>query len=143
MHMQDHRNETAYWALRLTFGVVPIVAGLDKFTNLLTDWASYVSPLFARLLPVSPHAFMLAVGVIEIVVGIGVIAGHARVFGWIAAIWLLSIAVNLLTSGRFLDVAARDVALAVSAFALAQLAPAFEPAAVRRPRATTPAEAHP
>jgi uncharacterized membrane protein YphA (DoxX/SURF4 family) len=140
--MQDHRTETAYWALRLTFGIVPIVAGLDKFTNLLTDWASYVSPLAARLLPVSPHAFMMAVGVIEIVVGAGVLVGRARVFGWVAAVWLIAIAVNLLTSGQYLDVAARDVALAVSAFALAQLAPAFEPAAARRPHATTPAEVH-
>jgi len=113
------------------------------FTNLLADWASYVSPLAARLLPVSPHAFMLAVGVVEIVVGAGVLAGRARVFGWVAAGWLLAIALNLLSSGRFLDIAARDVALAVAAFALAQLAPAFEPAAARRPSATTPAQVHP
>jgi hypothetical protein len=75
---------------------------------------------------------MMAVGVIEIAVGIGVLAGRARVFGWIAAGWLLAIAVNLLATGRFLDVAARDVALAVAAFALAKLAPAHEPAAVHR-----------
>ncbi len=137
--MQDHRTETAYWALRLTFGIVPIVAGLDKFTNLLADWQGYLSPLAARLLPVSPHTFMLAVGVVEIVVGIGVLAGRARVFGWVAAGWLLAIALNLLATGRFLDIAARDVALAVSAFALARLAPAHEPAPARRAR---PAEAH-
>jgi uncharacterized membrane protein YphA (DoxX/SURF4 family) len=132
--MQDHRTETAYWALRLTFGIVPVVAGLDKFTNLLANWEGYLSPLAARLLPVSPHTFMLAVGVIEIAVGIGVLAGFARVFGWVAAAWLLGIAVNLLTTGRFLDVAARDVALAVSAFALARLAPAHEAAEERRAR---------
>jgi uncharacterized membrane protein YphA (DoxX/SURF4 family) len=137
--MQDHRTETAYWALRLTFGIVPIVAGLDKFTNLLANWEAYLSPIAARLLPVRPHVFMLAVGVIEIAVGIGVLAGRARVFGWIAAAWLLAIAVNLLTTGRFLDVAARDVALAVSAFALARLAPEFEPATQRAER---PAQAH-
>jgi uncharacterized membrane protein YphA (DoxX/SURF4 family) len=131
--MQDHRTETAYWALRLTFGIVPIVAGLDKFTNLLTNWEGYLSPLAARLLPVTPHAFMLAVGVVEIAVGLGVLLGRARVFGWIAAAWLLAIAVNLLTTGRFLDVAARDVALAVSAFALARLAPLHEPTTARRP----------
>jgi uncharacterized membrane protein YphA (DoxX/SURF4 family) len=139
--MQDHRTETAYWALRLTFGVVPIVAGLDKFTNLLADWQGYLSPLAVRLLPVSPHAFMLAVGIIEIAVGVGVLAGRARVFGWVASAWLLAIAVNLLTTGRFLDVAARDVALAVSAFALAQLAQVHEPAA-RRVREARPVEAH-
>jgi uncharacterized membrane protein YphA (DoxX/SURF4 family) len=140
--MQDHRTETAYWALRITFGVVPIVAGLDKFTNLLTDWTSYLSPLAVRLLPVSPHAFMAVVGVVEIIVGIGVLSGYARVFGWIAAAWLLCIALNLLTTGKFLDVAARDVALAVSAFALAQVAPLHERASERAPRPATPAQAH-
>jgi uncharacterized membrane protein YphA (DoxX/SURF4 family) len=139
--MQDHRTETAYWALRLTFGIVPIVAGLDKLTNLLADWEGYLSPLAARLLPVSPGAFMMAVGIVEIAVGAGVLAGRARVFGWIAAGWLLAIAVNLLATGRFLDVAARDVALAVAAFALAKLAPAHEPAAARR-REPAHAEVH-
>ena len=101
---------------------------------LLADWQAYLSPIAVRLLPVSPHAFMMAVGVIEIAVGIGVLAGHARVFGWVAAAWLLAIALNLLTTGRFLDIAARDVALAVSAFALARLAQVHEPAPVHRPR---------
>jgi uncharacterized membrane protein YphA (DoxX/SURF4 family) len=141
--MQDHRTDTAYWALRLTFGVVPIVAGLDKFTNLLADWTAYLSPLAVRLLPVSPHGFMMLVGVVEIAVGLGVLLGHARVFGWIAAAWLLCIALNLLSTGHYLDVAARDVALALSAFALAQLAPAHERATEReRPRSSTPAEVH-
>ena len=124
--MQNQRTENAYWALRIVLGVIPIVAGLDKFTNLLVDWERYLSPLAVRLLPVSPHAFMMLVGVIEIVVGVGVLAGYARVFGWIAAAWLLCISLNLLASGRYLDVAARDVALAVSAFALARLAPLHE-----------------
>jgi hypothetical protein len=119
------------------------VAGLDKFTNLLTNWQGYLSPIAVRLLPVSPHAFMMAVGLVEIIVGIGVLSGRARVFGWIAAAWLLAIAVNLLTTGKFLDVAARDVALAVSAFALAQLAPAHERATVREAaKATGPAQVH-
>jgi uncharacterized membrane protein YphA (DoxX/SURF4 family) len=139
--MQDHRTETAYWALRITFGVIPIVAGLDKFTNLLANWQDYLSPLAVRLLPVSPHAFMMLVGIVEIVVGIGVLAGKSRVFGWIASGWLLAIAVNLLTTGRFLDVAARDVALAVAAFALTRLAPAHEEASARA-REARPAAAH-
>ena len=75
---------------------------------------------------VSPAVFMGAVGVVEIVVGIGVLAGYARVFGWIAGAWLLAIALNLLLTGKFFDVAARDVALAVSACVLARLAPLHE-----------------
>jgi lysylphosphatidylglycerol synthetase-like protein (DUF2156 family) len=74
---------------------------------------------------------MGAVGIIEIVVGIGVLAGYARVFGWIAMAWLAAIALNLLLTGRFFDVAARDAALAVAAFALARLAPLHERVTVR------------
>ena len=129
--MENQRTENAYWALRITLGVIPIAAGLDKFTNLLVDWERYLSPLAVRLLPVSPHAFMMLVGVVEIVVGVGVLAGYARVFGWIAAAWLACIALNLLASGHYLDVAARDLALAVSAFALARLAPLHERVTVR------------
>src|SRR5512144_527045 len=139
--MQDHRTENAYWALRLGFGLVPIVAGLDKFTNLLTHWQQYLSPIAVRLLPVSPAVFMGAVGIVEIVVGIGVLSGLARVFGWIAAAWLAAMALNLLTTGRFFDVAARDAALAVAAYALARLAPLHERASVRATPGE-PAHAH-
>ncbi len=139
--MQDHRTENAYWALRLVFGLVPIVAGLDKFTNLLTDWKQYLSPIAVRLLPVSPATFMGVVGIVEIVVGIGVLAGYARVFGWIAAAWLAAIALDILTTGKFFDVAARDAALAVSAFALARLAPLHERAAAHA-GSGEPAQAH-
>lgn len=140
--MQDHGTGTAYWALRLVFGIVPIVAGLDKFTNLLADWQGYLSPLAARLLPVSPATFMGIVGVVEIAVGAGILAGHARVFGLVAAGWLLAISLNLLSSGRFLDVAARDVALAVAAFALARLAPLHESAHGRAEEPAAGARAH-
>ncbi len=137
--MKNDRTEWAYWALRLVFGVVPIVAGLDKFTNLLADWEGYLSPLAVRLLPVSPRAFMDAVGVIEIVVGIGVLTGFARIFGWVAGAWLLAIAANLVLGGHFLDVAARDVALAVAAGALARLAPLHERAMALSHRGAEPA----
>jgi uncharacterized membrane protein YphA (DoxX/SURF4 family) len=129
--MHEDRTSTSYWALRIVFGVIPIVAGLDKFTNLLTNWQDYLSPLAVRMLPVSPGAFMALVGIVEIVVGIGVLLGWARIFGWVAAVWLLAIAFNLLLTGRYFDVAARDVALAVSAFVLARLAPLHEGAPAR------------
>ncbi len=124
--MQDNHEASAYWALRIALGVVPVVAGLDKFTNLLADWERYLSPFAASLLPVAPRAFMRAAGVVEVVVGLGILLGYARVFGWIAMAWLAAIAVDLVTTGHFLDVAARDVVMATAAYALARLAPAHE-----------------
>ncbi|WP_235969492.1 DoxX family membrane protein [Anaeromyxobacter diazotrophicus] len=135
--MEERHTASAYWALRVALGVVPIVAGLDKFTNLLTDWAQYLSPLAQRLLPISPGAFMRAAGVVEIVVGAAILAGKARYFGFVAAAWLAAITIDLLTTGHFLDIAARDAVLAVAAFALGRLAQVHE-----RAHAAAPLSAH-
>lgn len=106
--------------LRLTYGVVPIVAGLDKFTNLLTNWEAMVSPGVARLLPFSAHTFMMLVGIIEIVAGLLVLL-RPRIGAWVVMGWLVAIALTLLTSGHHFDVAVRDLVMAVGAWALARL----------------------
>ena len=113
-------NKTPWWTLRLTYGLVPIVAGLDKFTNLLVDWKQYLSPAASHL-PVSPATFMMIVGVIEIVAGCIVLSQHTRLGAYVVSAWLVAIALNLLTTGRYLDVAVRDLVMAAGAFALAKL----------------------
>jgi uncharacterized membrane protein YphA (DoxX/SURF4 family) len=119
--MEETRSNQAWWTLRMTFGVIPIVAGLDKFFNLLTHWEQYLSPLAQRMLPFSGSTFMRIVGLVEIAVGLVVLTRWTRWGAYVASAWLLLIAVNLLTTGRFFDIAARDVALAMGAFALARL----------------------
>jgi len=132
--------ESLYRPLWLTYGLVPLLAGLDKFFNLLTDWPKYLSPTMAGLLPVSAQTFMHAVGVIEIAVGLLVLTRWTRLGAWIAAAWLVLIAVNLATMGLF-DIAVRDLAMAVGAYTLARLAemrqesPAVAPARLRESRA--------
>ncbi len=107
--------------LKLTFGIVPIVAGLDKFTNLLTNWENYLHPGLASMLPFAPHTFMMIVGVIEIIAGIIVFAKPA-IGGYIVMAWVTLIALTLLASGNYLDVAVRDLVMAIGAFSLARLA---------------------
>jgi uncharacterized membrane protein YphA (DoxX/SURF4 family) len=131
--MLDHRLNSAWLALRITFGAVPIVAGLDKFTNLLTDWEKYLSPLIANLLPFSPTTFMLIVGIIEIVAGVVVLTRWTRLGAYVVAAWLVSIAVNLLLAGYF-DIAVRDLVMAVGAFALAKLQEVREQQGVAAPQ---------
>jgi uncharacterized membrane protein YphA (DoxX/SURF4 family) len=110
-----------YWALKLCFGLVPIVAGLDKFTDLLVMWPKYIAPAFASLIPFSPQTFMGIVGVIEIIAGIGVLlTPWTRVFAWIVGIWLCCISLNLIVGG-FYDIAVRDIVMAVSSFCLARV----------------------
>lgn len=108
-----------YLVLKIAFGAVPIVAGLDKFTNLLTNWEQYLSPLVARAVPA--FTFMRVVGVIEIVAGALVLSKQTRLGAYVVAAWLVGIALNLLSSGHFLDVAVRDLVMACGAFTLAKL----------------------
>ncbi|MES2327966.1 MAG: hypothetical protein V4539_00095 [Bacteroidota bacterium] len=120
----DQSVKPVFNLLRLTFGIVPVVAGLDKFTDLLTHWENYLNPSFAAMLPFSPHTFMMIVGVIEIIAGLIVLAKPA-IGGYIVAAWLTVIALSLLASGNYLDVAVRDLVMAIGAFSLARIARAI------------------
>jgi uncharacterized membrane protein YphA (DoxX/SURF4 family) len=107
--------------LRITFGVVPIAAGLDKFLNVLTVWTQYLDPRFAQFLPFSPQTFMYIVGVIEIAAGLIVLSRFSSVGAYIVSAWLAVIGVTLIVSGRYLDVAVRDLVMSVGAYTLASL----------------------
>ncbi len=107
--------------LKCTFVIVPIVAGADKFTNLLTNWEQYINPSIADLLPFSASVFMMIVGVIEIIAGI-IVLKKAEVGGYIVAAWLSLIALTLLLGFNYVDVAVRDLVMAISAFAMARIA---------------------
>lgn len=105
--------------LRLTYGLVPIVAGLDKFTNLLTNWTDYLGT-FKSMIPFSPMTFMGIVGIIEIIAGIIVLV-RPLIGAYIVMIWLICIALVLITGTHFYDVAVRDLVMAIGAYTLAQL----------------------
>lgn len=107
--------------LKFTFGIVPIVAGLDKFTNILAEWDKYLHPGIADILPFSPEVFTVIVGAIEIIAGLIVLMKPA-IGGYIVAAWLTLIALTLLASGSFLDVAVRDLVMAIGALSMARLA---------------------
>jgi uncharacterized membrane protein YphA (DoxX/SURF4 family) len=124
----DHRLNSAFWALRIGLGAAAFLAGLDKFFNILTNWEQYVSPILTSLLPLTPAALMRVAGVIEMIAGIALLAGMVRLAGYVIAAWLVAIALSLLTSGRFFDVAVRDVIMAIGAFTLARLAEVREAA---------------
>jgi uncharacterized membrane protein YphA (DoxX/SURF4 family) len=115
------RLTAPYWALRIGLGLGAFLAGLDKFFNILTDWAMYLSPMATKMLPISAPVFMRIVGVVEMIVGLIVLAGLTRIGGYIVMIWLIAIAINLVTTGMFYDLAVRDVEISLGAFTLARL----------------------
>lgn len=121
-----------YQPLRWTYGLIPLLAGLDKFFNLLADWSTYVSPTLEALLPVAPTTFLYVVGVIEVAVGLMILTRWVRLGAWLATGWLVAIALNLILGG-YLDIAVRDLAMAVGAYTLARLAEARHGVPAARP----------
>ena len=110
----------AYQILHIAFVAAPVLAGIDKFLHLLTNWDMYLAPPIARLSPIGGHNLMLAVGVIEIIAGLIVLV-KPRIGAYIVALWLLGIIVNLLMVPGFYDIALRDFGLALGALALGRL----------------------
>ena len=122
MHKEfDSRLDQAWWVLRIGLGVGPFLAGLDKYFNLLTNWTAYISPLALKILPFSGQTFMHIVGVIEMIVGLAILTKWTRLGSYVASVWLIAIAINLVSMGMFFDVAVRDVEMALAAFVLARL----------------------
>lgn len=118
--MMDSNVQQVRLILKYTYGLVPIIAGLDKFTNLLTDWSHYVSPVLSDIVPLEAGAFMMVVGVIEIIAGVLVLV-RPKIGALVVMAWLIAIALVLVLSGTFIDVAVRDLVMAVGAFSLAKL----------------------
>jgi uncharacterized membrane protein YphA (DoxX/SURF4 family) len=127
----DTRLDSAFWTLRIAFGLTAFLAGLDKFFNLLTNWEQYASPVVLGIVPLSAGTLMRVAGVIEIVAGLAVLAGLTRLGGYVIAAWLTAIALSLLTTGRFFDIAVRDLVMACGAFVLARLSEVREASPAR------------
>lgn len=117
----DERLNRTWWVLRIGLGVGPILAGLDKFFNLLTNWEMYLNPLAPKLLHLQPATFMHIAGVVEIAVGVAVLTKYTRYAAYVVMIWLWCIAANLVSQATFFDVAVRDIEISLGAFALAKL----------------------
>ena len=116
----DHRLDISWWALRVSLGLMGVIAGIDKFFNKLADWGMYLSP-YAKAIPISTSTFMHVVGVVEIIAGLIVLSRWTKIGSYIVMLWLIAIAVNLTTTGMFYDLAVRDLQIAVGAFVLSQL----------------------
>jgi uncharacterized membrane protein YphA (DoxX/SURF4 family) len=121
MDINSRSLDPIYNPLRLCYGLVPIAAGADKFFNLLTDWSKYLPHQVTQVLPLSPHAFMMVVGVIEIIAGIAVLTVLPRLGAYVVALWLVLIAIAVTIAGYY-DIAVRDLAMALGAYTLGSLA---------------------
>jgi hypothetical protein len=115
----------AYQILHIAYVAAPLIAGLDKFFDLLTDWTQYLAPVVAQSLPFSSATFMKGVGIVEVLAGL-IVAFKPSVGGWVVGAWLCGIIVNLLMVPGYYDIALRDFGLALGAFALARIAVDYE-----------------
>jgi uncharacterized membrane protein YphA (DoxX/SURF4 family) len=128
--LRTRRSDAAYHAyllLRIGFTVLPILFGIDKFTNALVHWDTYLAPWIDRIMPGDAHQFMYVVGAVEIVAGLAVLV-KPRYGSWVVAAWLAGIVVNLFTYSGYYDIAMRDFGLMLAALTLARLASVYDPA---------------
>lgn len=123
----------SFWPLRIGLGATAFLAGADKFTNLLTDWEKYVAPEFSEKLPLSNKSFMRIVGIVEMLVGVGILSPKVEISSYAASVWLTCIAANLVLNKNY-DIAVRDIDMAIGAFVLAQLSKVREQSASEQAR---------
>lgn len=115
-----------YFLLRIGFIALPLLMGIDKYFNILTEWPHYLAHWYDVILPGTAQTGMYLIGAVEIVAAI-LIAAKPRYAAWVVAAWLGGIILDLLTLSGFYDVALRDFGLLVAAVALARLAWKFDP----------------
>jgi uncharacterized membrane protein YphA (DoxX/SURF4 family) len=123
------KSDPAYQAfviMRIAFTVAPILFGLDKFFNVMTDWEQYLAPWINEIIPGSASTAMHLVGVIEIVAGLFVFV-KPRYGAYVVAAWLAGIIIDLLTYSGYYDIALRDFGLMLGALTLARLASVYDP----------------
>lgn len=117
----QHAVVRSWWLLKLAYGLLFVVAGADKFLNLVTQWSKYVSPQILQMIPLDLSQVTMAAGIFEVILGLVILLFATRIGGYIAAAWLLFIALNLVMIGGYLDIAVRDIILALGALVLAWL----------------------
>lgn len=122
LESENHILHTTQTTLKFAYGLVPIAAGADKFTNVLAQWEQYLNPLALQIIPVSATTFMYFVGIVEIAAGILVFL-KPRLGAFVVMAWLLAIAAQLLVGWMFVDIAVRDITMALGALTLARLTP--------------------
>jgi len=113
--------EQARLALKIGLGATAFLAGLDKFFGLLATWEMYLAPWIESALPIAGSTFLAVVGVVEMAAGLLVLSKWTRTGAWVVAAWLVAIALQLVSTGLFFDLAVRDLVMALGAFALVRL----------------------
>lgn len=121
MNASEKGLVTAWWALRIGLGAMAFLAGLDKFFGLLATWEMYLAPGIEHLLPLPVPVFFHVVGVVEMAAGLLVLSKLTRLGAYVVSAWLTALALQLVFTGMFYDLAVRDLVLALAAFALAKL----------------------
>ncbi len=105
------------WLLKISYGLAVIVAGLDKFMNILVDWQIYISPKVVEITTIQPSTMLTISGIAEIVVG-ALILIKPRIGASIAIAWLALIIVNLVSMQAYYDIAVRDALIIIGLLAL-------------------------
>ncbi len=119
----QHTITKSWWVLKITYGLLFVVAGSDKFMHLVTNWDKYLSPWLLQMFPITlaAHQVVFAVGIIEIIIGLLVLTKFSKIGAYLVAVWFVISVVNLLSMGMYFDIAVRDLVMAIGAYVLVLL----------------------
>jgi uncharacterized membrane protein YphA (DoxX/SURF4 family) len=107
--------------LKITYGLLFIVVGLDKFTNFITNWEKYINLDLLNTMNISLKTFLSAVGIFEIAIGILIVSPLTRIGAYMAVAWLGIMVINLISLKTYYDIAVLDVVIAIGLVALAKI----------------------
>lgn len=116
-----HKFNMTWMMLKVSYGLLFIVLGVDKFLNIITNWSIYINHSILNVLPLTIDQFIMGLAIIEIIIGLMIITAFTRMGSALAVLWFLIIAIDLISLGRFYDIATRDIMLAIGAIALTNL----------------------
>jgi len=113
---------TTWWILKITYGLLFILSGADKFLNLIVNWQKYISPTLLSMLHISPVIIALIAGLVEVALGIAILSPkNTKLGAYLVVGWMLIMIANLLSMHSYYDIAIRDFFIMIGAFTLAQL----------------------
>ncbi len=115
---------SAFVIMKFTYGIMALIAGLDKFFGLITDWVRFISPLVSRFTPIPATTLLYFVGITEIIIGLLILSRNTRLGAYLMPLWCFILTFNYLSFGIFFDNAGRSFVLGMSALALGCLAEA-------------------
>lgn len=98
--MKHNNITTAWYILYFTYGLFPIIVGLDKRFNLITYWPKFLNSYITQLLHIELSTFMIGLAILEVAVGMLVLV-KPLLGGYAMIALLVTVIIELISLGIY------------------------------------------